>query len=724
MIIVSVDEGDYERRTEDMPMSGDNHDENDIHGSATAESFACENADGMEEEKSTFQKVADECIINLFSPCENLPFIGPGELNVIGRWITFQAEYSINPDKNSSSSDWRTTSNLNCQGNEGDEEHQRFLDQRNLNGEQPEEASESSEWNTMYFSGLVSAVTAETISLVYVTRYSKTSFAEIERVKKSLEESTSLNKRRNTGECLSDEVPGEDVAIVEISTTFSPYHLFPNEEGGGVEEDGSPNAKGSAFYFLPKGIQAACSSVSSSLYGENATVSTSSGGGSSTSCCSQPLPELGLPMDSDKTILLTRSSYSYFLQTMFSKIHSRKRLTIADEDYIAPFMSFSRKKIHNVQYGIDPPPIFYSLLRSAANPFLHLQCLRLFVRRFLVLSSQGCNPQHIPLQVFIARCYNFPEIEGALLLKIAKEELINLLEVQAEIKRMNDALPSRRAVHSGGIGGLEQEDVETIRWRQDLDELLGDMRKYLEQTLLVYLLGIVSSLLALFLFSDVKVIRIYLESYDKTYNFFFLTLLVGFMITRVHLAVTLPQFFLRMICPLFLILQVVLSTIVYMSSVSLFFAAITALPVRKLESFLLREISSNDLILTYQALHCTGFYTSCPSNLVHQDDAESVVVMERAQQVPFTSSFPDLGLSTPPNASYTWEEDSSSIYALLWCPKNMTVSYNVPCAPRLAHEVRRMTYPFIFLSIVMIVFLLKSFWVFRRFFIGRIWLLS
>lgn len=705
-VIVTFEEPDERSGSEERTRQENGEETHYFSVSVSEEGISCQQRDTKEDEKSSFQIIADACTINLLTPCENLPRIAPGELNVIGRWITFEAQYSINSDDHNNSHP-----NVNCRRSGGVEQDADSGAHRELNSGHPQEGSENRERTTMHFGGLVSAITAETISLVCVTRYSEKSFAELERLKKLRDELAAAG-RRHPSNYLSEEVIEGDVTVVELPDSYQLSHQCSNGIEQGTEQGFSENQVWRTSNGLQHSGELAENSLPFPLSSEN-----------SINNCTHPTSGVEEMISTHNCTLSCNALSGYLHQLLLSKKYLRKKLTAGDEDYVAPFMTFSRKKIHNVQYGIDPPSTFYTLLHSSGNSFIEMQCLRLFVRRYLVLTSQGCNPHQIPLQSFILRCCNYSHIDDTLLLRLAKEELINLLEVQAEIERLAASILPRRMAHSGGLGGIEQQDVEAVLWRQHMEELVNGMRKYLALTLLVYLTGLLSSLLALFLFSDVKVIKDYLESYERTYNFFFFTLLIGFMITRVHLAVTLPHFFLRLICPLFLILQIVISTLVYMSTVSLFFSALTSLPIRKLESYLLREVSTSDLLLTYQSLRCSGFLTSCNALLNHLSIFQSSVGMEITSQLSRTSFLEEV-LSSTTNASNTFDDDTSSIYAMLWCPANMTVVYSRPCAPRLMYEVRRMTYPFILLSIAMIVFLLKSFWVFRSFFIGRVWLLA
>lgn len=713
-VVIIFEEPNDGNETHETPRESYSEDSQQVPQNERRED-SCDPSELPEREEASFQELADSCTINLLSPCKNIPYIGPEELKVIGRWVTFEAEYSLNGEDHNSSSG----RNPNLQRREDDDadELQRGTENTNSISNQPMENPEVKAAATMYFGGLVSAISSETITLIYATRYSEKSFRGLQMVKKMKEDAkqaSGFTARRERGSINSAdemELVGEPLESSDSHLTYLDYPPMTDAAGesGQYPPDGS----------WPTGI-----SVGNSSQNTKAALLSLP---SPTIISSDPQhpPEVGISFRANEAVPDSDISFSYLKHLSCSNPNQGKKLSLADEDFSAPFMSFSRKRIHNVQFSIDPLKTPYFLFHSADKQFMDMECLRLFIRRYLIHTSQGNNRQQLPLKSFIVRRLNCPNIEDALLIRLAREELLSLLEIQAEIKRMTDALPSRYLLRNGGIAGIEQVDVDIIRSQMHLEMLVNLMRKYLTVTLLVYFMCVFSGLVSLFLFSDVKLVQNYLMWYEKTYDFFFCVLVVAFFFTRVHLAVTLPQFFFRWICPIFLVLQVLLSTLVYFASVSLFFAAISVLPMRKFESYLLREVPTEELLEMYSSTHCSGFFFSCWDYFIHNGENSSVFGVMSGRD--FTSA-PNYSLTASTNVGTTtpiaFRDDKDDFYASLWCPANMTEIYPAPCAPRLTSDIRRMAYPFIFLSIAMIIFLFKSFWVFRSYLIGRFLLMS
>eukprot|EP00796_Vickermania_ingenoplastis_P007335 gene7335-5169_t len=99
-----------------------------------------------------------------------------------------------------------------------------------------------------------------------------------------------------------------------------------------------------------------------------------------------------------------------------------------------PSITFSRKKIHNVRFAVNPSSTFFSIFSVPEKKLFDLQCLRMFVRRYLVHTSQGNNPDSIPLRAFIICRLNCPHIDNQLLQRVADEELKVLMKEDKKIK--------------------------------------------------------------------------------------------------------------------------------------------------------------------------------------------------------------------------------------------------------------------------------------------------
>ncbi|ESL05787.1 hypothetical protein TRSC58_06551 [Trypanosoma rangeli SC58] len=110
-----------------------------------------------------------------------------------------------------------------------------------------------------------------------------------------------------------------------------------------------------------------------------------------------------------------------------------------------PYMTFSRRRIHDVVFGQDPPWSFYSIFQDPSRNFFDMQCLRMFVRRYLVHTSQRNNPHNINLRPFIEWRCSYKGIDDELLFSIAKQELTYLIKTEREIaKAAERSVISRR----------------------------------------------------------------------------------------------------------------------------------------------------------------------------------------------------------------------------------------------------------------------------------------
>lgn len=713
-VVIIYEEPNDENETQESPRESNREESPQIPQNERSE-VSDDPYEMPEREGISSRELANSCTINLLSPCKNLPYIGPEELKVIGRWVTFEAEYSLNCEDRSCNNE--ENSNLARREDGGEAERQRRTENTSLSSNRLTEGSGAKAVDRMYFGGLVSAISAEAITLIHATRFSEKSFRGLQmatKMKNDAKEASGFAIRRERSSLIS----ADEMELVGEAMECSDSHLTYLDYPARTEAAGEP------VQFPPDGSWSTVISVGHST-SDTIAPSLNLPSATNISSVSEHPPEVENSMranaaDPDSGIL-----FSYLKRLSLSNPNQGKKLSSADEDFSAPFMSFSRKRIHNVQFSIDLLKAPYFPFRCPDKQFIDMEYLRLFIRRFLIHTSQGNNHQQMPLKSFIVRRLNCPNIEDALLLRLAKEELVSLLEIQSEIKRMTDALPAQYTLHTGGIPGIEQVDVEVIRSHMHLEVLVNLMQKYLTVTLLVYFVGMISALVSLFLFSNVEVVQNYLVWYEKTYDFFFFVLVVGFVFTRIHLAVTLPEFFFRWICPLFLVLQVLLSTFVYVASVSLFFAAINVLPMRKFESYLLREVPTEKLLEMYHNTHCSGFYSSCWDYFTHHGENPSVYGIMNGTNFVSVSNFSRIAsTNATANTLTAFRDDENDFYASLWCPANMTEIYSAPCAPRLTSDIRRMTYPFIFLSIAMIIFILKSFWVFRSYFIGRILLMA
>ncbi|KAL7696104.1 hypothetical protein N2W54_003432 [Lotmaria passim] len=100
-----------------------------------------------------------------------------------------------------------------------------------------------------------------------------------------------------------------------------------------------------------------------------------------------------------------------------------------------PYTTFSRSRIHRVEFGVDPRSSFYSIFQDPTKLHFDMQCLRMFVRRYIIHTSQGNNPRMVPLRAFITCRCNCPDLDNELLIQTTREELAHLIKIDRDVKR-------------------------------------------------------------------------------------------------------------------------------------------------------------------------------------------------------------------------------------------------------------------------------------------------
>nr|CAJ2472144.1 unnamed protein product [Leishmania braziliensis] len=101
-----------------------------------------------------------------------------------------------------------------------------------------------------------------------------------------------------------------------------------------------------------------------------------------------------------------------------------------------PYVTFSRSHIHHVEFGVDPKSSFYSIFQDPMKEHFDMQCLRMFVRRYIIHTSQGNNPRQVPLRAFITSRCNCPDLNDNLLVSVTREELAHLIKIDRDVRRI------------------------------------------------------------------------------------------------------------------------------------------------------------------------------------------------------------------------------------------------------------------------------------------------
>ncbi|CAD2214898.1 hypothetical protein ADEAN_000235100 [Angomonas deanei] len=101
-----------------------------------------------------------------------------------------------------------------------------------------------------------------------------------------------------------------------------------------------------------------------------------------------------------------------------------------------PYATFARNGIDQVEFSDDPKGEFYSLFTNPDKKLFDQQCLRMFVRRYIVHTSQHNNANNVSLSDFISsRCACGP-LDPALLREVAEEEVQLLVRVDTAMKEL------------------------------------------------------------------------------------------------------------------------------------------------------------------------------------------------------------------------------------------------------------------------------------------------
>nr|CAJ2478219.1 unnamed protein product [Leishmania braziliensis] len=100
-----------------------------------------------------------------------------------------------------------------------------------------------------------------------------------------------------------------------------------------------------------------------------------------------------------------------------------------------PYVTFLRRNIYNVAFGRDPRSSFYSLFKDPARHIRDMQVLRMFVRRYLVHTSQGNNPRQVLLYAYLSARCAWPDVDRELVNRVALEELPTLLKADCAIEK-------------------------------------------------------------------------------------------------------------------------------------------------------------------------------------------------------------------------------------------------------------------------------------------------
>ncbi|KPI83110.1 hypothetical protein ABL78_7868 [Leptomonas seymouri] len=109
-----------------------------------------------------------------------------------------------------------------------------------------------------------------------------------------------------------------------------------------------------------------------------------------------------------------------------------------------PCATFSRSNIHDVAYGRSPDRSFYSLFQDPSTKLMDMQYLRMFVRRYLVHTSGGNNPDKVSLSAYLMKAIGCPNICCELVNQLVQEEVVQLMHQDRAIGKERKRLRNRQ----------------------------------------------------------------------------------------------------------------------------------------------------------------------------------------------------------------------------------------------------------------------------------------
>ncbi|CAJ1991266.1 hypothetical protein conserved [Leishmania donovani] len=310
-------------------------------------------------------------------PIENLPVMVSPELKLIGRCVT-------------------------------------FLVKQTLNG-----AAATS----YYYIGLVSTVTASTATLMHVDRYTPADFKAYKSREQRL--ANGLAVPVNTGSSIGNN-RGREFNEVSMSANNRPPSSLPdgelrsysraNEDEVAAAEDGSLTRARGAGQLID--LYASGSLAHSAPLTTETELATAI----STQRDKEQLraPYASLEENQEQPEAGGAARYRHFRR-------------FSGSIGPIPYVTFLRKNIQDVEFGRDPNAIFYSLFQDPAKHIDDMQCLRMFVRRYLVHTSEGNNPRQVPLYAFLSVRCAWPDVDRELVNRLVYEELTALVKADRAI---------------------------------------------------------------------------------------------------------------------------------------------------------------------------------------------------------------------------------------------------------------------------------------------------
>ncbi|KAG5468352.1 hypothetical protein LSCM1_02332 [Leishmania martiniquensis] len=425
---------------------------------------------------------------------------------------------------------------------------------------------------SFYYEGLVGTINKETVMLIHVRRYTEEDFQvhKLERkhasaVNDSLKSSTS----EGTGAVSSSGLDG-----------------MPYAARGAAREEIEANDAGNALGNLRASTAARSAQMPN---GDDLDFDHES----------IPFTEHQEKPDPSSEVAETHAEAT-------SRMRSRMRQQKGTMGPI-PYVTFSRSHIHHVEFGVDPQSSFYSIFQDPTRHNFDMQCLRMFVRRYIIHTSQGNNPRCVPLRAFITTRCKCPNLDNDLLVRTTREELAHLIKIDRDVRRTKkrkeqirrNVLRSYRAPN----GLFRRTGVLFLTHLPQQTLTVASMEIMVTLVLLLYTLMTI-------LTAEPNVIGVYLT---KIYSYVFATVVVGLVATACT-----SLHALRMVLPLhdgiYLVgLRVFFTVAVIVCSVVTMIAAGAQTSYERFFTFLDNELIRPRLCAFYSSHRCSGIEVPCTS---------------------------------------------------------------------------------------------------------------
>ena len=266
-----------------------------------------------------------------------------------------------------------------------------------------------------------------------------------------------------------------------------------------------------------------------------------------------------------------------------------------------PYVTFLRKNIHDVAFGRDPANEFYSLFQDPSKQLLDMQYLRMFVRRYLVHTSEGNNPRQVPMYAFLTVRGACPGLDHEVANQLVREELPGLMKADKSIEKEKQRLQEEQRETEGAATSwtFAQTNIECLTRIRQQCFIAGAVLAALTLIAEVYLCASLSAL------TD-NLIRPFLQEKLLISVFGRLVLAstsVATILDSLYMFVPLAMALLTIAVFLFAFSGVFFSLVVLISP------ALETSSI-KIHEFMTKQ-SEDDLCAFYQAHQGTGFYSSC-----------------------------------------------------------------------------------------------------------------